>query len=178
MGSQRISNPWGEEGAQQLHLLRSNLIVDCRSRRSRLAFKRFHPEYCNLCANPSIPAILSTFVPNCPLLGVILSTFGCHFVHLWASFCPPLCSLRPFCPTPLHPLMMLPSSIASGFYPDIGSRSRPILHRLPSLLSFVRPPSSSLLLSNPRSCFREHSLPISSYAYSGLSLPKMAYSCK
>lgn len=159
MGSQRISNPWGEEGAQQLHLLRSNLIVDCRSRRSRLAFKRFHPEYCNLRANPSIPAILSTFVPNCPL--------SCQIVHLWVSFCPPLCSLRPFCPTPLHPLMMLPSSIASGFYPDIGSRSRPILHRLPSLLSI------------PRGYFREHSLPISSmYAYSGLSLPKMAYSCK
>ena len=83
----------------------------------RLALKRFHLEYCNLRANPSIPAKLSTFVPFCPP---------------WVSFCPPLCSLRPFCPTPLRPLMMLPSSIASGFYPDIGSRSRPILHRLPS----------------------------------------------
>ena len=163
MGSQRISNPWGEEGAQQLHLLRSNLIVDCRSRRSRSLLNVFT-------LNTAISVPTPPSLPNCPL--------SCHFVHLWVSFCPPLCSLRPFCPTPLHPLMMLPSSIASGLYPDIGSRSRPILHRLPSLLSFVRPPSSSLLLSNPRSCFREHSLPISSYAYSGLSLPKMAYSCK
>ena len=169
MGSQRISNPWGEEGAQQLHLLRSNLIVDCRSRRSRLAFKRFHLEYCNLRATPSIPAKLSIFVPFCPS---------------WVSFCPSLCSLRPFCPTPLHPLMMLPSSIASGFYPDIGSRSRPILHRLPfPALSPLPSPSYApfvlSLLSIPRGCFHKHCLPISSmYAYSGLSLPKMAYSCK
>ena len=33
MGSPKHFNFWGEEEAQQLHLLRSNLIVDCRFRR-------------------------------------------------------------------------------------------------------------------------------------------------
>ena len=111
--------------------------------------------------NTAISVPTPQSLPNCPL--------SCQIVHFRA-----ILSI-----SVLPSSFLLPSSIASGFYPDIGSRSRPILHRLPSLLSFVRPPSSSLLLSNPRSCFREHSLPISSmYAYSGLSLPKMAYSCK
>lgn len=131
MGSQRISNPWGEEGAQQLHLLRSNLIVDCRSRRSRLAFKRFHPEYCNLRANPSIPAKLSTFVPFCPPLGVILST----------SVLPS--SFLPNSPSP---------SYDAPFVHCVGIISR---HRLsepphpssPTLSPFLRPPS--FVLSPP-----------------------------
>ena len=70
MGSQRISNPWGEEGAQQLHLLRSNLIVDCRSRRSRSLLNVF-----TLNIAISVPPPPS--LPNCP--------FSCHFVHLCAK---------------------------------------------------------------------------------------------
>ena len=66
MGSQRISNPWGEEGAQQLHLLRSNLIVDCRSRRSRSLLNVFT---LNIAISVPVPPSL----PNCP--------FSCHFVH-------------------------------------------------------------------------------------------------
>ena len=79
MGSQRISNPWGEEGAQQLHLLRSNLIVDCRSRRSRSLLNVFTlniaisvpplpslPFCPPLCQIVHFRAILSTSVPNCP----------------------------------------------------------------------------------------------------------------
>ena len=82
-------------------------------------------------------------VSKCPL--------SCHFVHLLVSFCPPFCPLRP-------PLPSLP--LPSFFLPN----SPPPSYDAPFVLS---------LLSSPRGCFREHSLPISSmYAYSGLSLPK------
>ena len=138
-------------------LLRFSRAVSLVASSLPIAIKRFHFEYCNLRANPSIPAKLSTFVPFCPPLGVILSTFV-----LPSSF-------LPNSPSPSYDA---PSSIASGFYPDIGSRSRPILHRLPSLLSFVRPPSSSLLLSLTLAA-----VSASTASLSRLCMPIPAYHC-
>lgn len=61
-----------------------------------IAIKRFHLEFCNLRANPSIPAKLFIFVPFCPPLGVILSTSV-----LPSAFLPPS-SFLPNSPPPSY----------------------------------------------------------------------------